>query len=168
MSPGSLRAITSMRWPRGSRGTQLPVYVRPAATQSGSKRQRPRPSSSPGGEALADQGREKHPGGQPEVRFARGATRWLGVWLDPERNQRRCVNRARQAEAGIRRLTPRCRVPPASARTLQMAIIQGTMCAAELIWRGQRGMLGGDKLYGTGDPRRCQASRRDSASISEK
>ena len=40
------------------------------------------------------------------VRFARDATRWLGVWLDSaltlRENRRRCVNRARQAEAKAR------------------------------------------------------------------
>lgn len=41
--------------------------------------------------------------------------------------RRRCINQARRAEARAQRLTTRYGVPPASARNLQTAIIQGTM-----------------------------------------
>ena len=49
--------------------------------------------------------------GDQTVRFAKDTTRWLGIWLDSafilEENQRRCINRARQAKAKTRRLTTR-------------------------------------------------------------
>ena len=52
-------------------------------------------------------------------------------------NRRRCVNRARQADAGIRRLVSKHGIPPASARSLQTVIIQGTLLyASELTCRG--------------------------------
>ena len=43
--------------------------------------------------------------GNQQVFFARGATRWLGVWLDSAlsmvENRRKCMNRAREANARI-------------------------------------------------------------------
>lgn len=53
-------------------------------------------------------------------------------------NRRQCINRARQAEARVRRLVNKNGIP-LTARNLQTAIIQGTMLyAAELIWRGKK------------------------------
>ena len=77
------------------------------------------------------------------VPFASEATRWLGVWLDSaltlRESRRRSMNRARAAEASIRRLVTKFRVPPALARNLQQAIVSGTMLyALELTWNGSR------------------------------
>jgi hypothetical protein len=76
------------------------------------------------------------------VRFAGEATRWLGIWLDAslnlEENRRRRIGKTRQAEAKLRRIVNQYGVPPASARNLQAAIVQGTMLyASELTWNGQ-------------------------------
>ena len=83
--------------------------------------------------------------GDQQVHFAKEATRWLGVWIDSALtlvgNRRRCINRARQAEARIRRLVNKYGIPPTSARNLQTSIIQGTMLyAAELTRRGEKKM----------------------------
>ena len=76
------------------------------------------------------------------MRFAGEATRWLGIWLDAslnlEENRRRRIGKTRQAEAKLRRIFNQYGVPPASARNLQAAMVQGTMLyASELIWNGQ-------------------------------
>ena len=76
------------------------------------------------------------------MRFAGEATRWLGIWLDAslnlEENRRRRIGKTRQAEAKLRRIVNQYGVPPASARNLQAAIVQGTMLyASELTWNGQ-------------------------------
>ena len=48
-----------------------------------------------------------------------------------------------QTKARIRRLTTKYGVPPASARNLQMVIVQGTMLyATELTWNSGKGMGG--------------------------
>ena len=88
-----------------------------------------------------------HVGEGHSVRFNREATRWLGIWLDSaltlRENRQRCLGRARKAEARIRRLVTAHGVPPASARDLQSAVVQGTLLyAAELTWNGRRGMEG--------------------------
>ena len=75
------------------------------------------------------------------MRFAGEATRWLGIWLDVslnlEENRRRRIGKTRQAEAKLSRIVSQCGVPPASARNLQAAIVQGTMLyASELTWNG--------------------------------
>ena len=75
------------------------------------------------------------------MRFASEATRWLGIWLDAslnlEENRRRRIGKTRQAEAKLRRIVSRYGMPPASARNLQAAIVQGTMLyASELTWNG--------------------------------
>lgn len=83
-------------------------------------------------------------------------THWLGIHLAPaltrRENRRRCANRARQAEARIRRLMTKYGAPPASARNLPAAIAQGAlMYAAELTWngRGHGGRVtGGDQPHG--------------------
>ena len=85
--------------------------------------------------------------GNQTVRFAREATRWLGIWLDFSlflaENKYRRIGKARQAEARLWRIVSTYGVPPASARTLQMAIIQGTMLyAPELMWNGGKGIEG--------------------------
>ena len=81
------------------------------------------------------------------VPFATAATRWLRVWLDSaltlRESRRRSMNRARAAEALVRRLVSRHGLPPASARNLQNAIVSGTMLyAAELTWDGSKEMEG--------------------------
>ena len=83
--------------------------------------------------------------GDRSFHFNKEATRWLGVWLDSSltlrENQRRCIGRARRAEARLRRLVGGNGIPPASARALQMAIIHGSMLyGTELTWMGQREM----------------------------
>ena len=85
--------------------------------------------------------------GSQTVRFAREATRWLGIWLDSSlslaENRRRRINKAKQAEARLRRIVSTYGDPPASARKLQMSIIQGTMLyASELTWNGGKGVEG--------------------------
>ena len=86
--------------------------------------------------------REIRVGSTHRVRFAGEATRWLGIWLDAslnlEENRRRRIGKTRQAEAKLRRIVNQYGVPPASARNLQAAIVQGTMLyASELTWNGQ-------------------------------
>ena len=78
-------------------------------------------------------------------RFAPEATQWLGIWLNSTlplaENRGLRIARARQAEARLRRIIGKYGVPPAAARNLQTAIVQGTMLyAAELTWRGQKGV----------------------------
>ena len=85
--------------------------------------------------------------GDQTVRFAPDATWWLGIWLDSgltlQENRRRRIGKTRQAEARIRRIVSQYGVPPASARNLQMALVQGTMLyAAELTWSGQKNIEG--------------------------
>jgi ribonuclease HI len=81
-----------------------------------------------------------------DVPFTKEATRWLGIWLDPgllmSDNRRKCIARARKAEAALRGLVGRNGVPPAAARNLQTAIVQSTMLyASELTWTGQEGPM---------------------------
>ena len=85
--------------------------------------------------------------GNQTVRFAREATRWLGIWLDSSlslaENRRRRIGKARQAEARLQRIVSTYGVPPSSARTFQMAIIQGTVLyASELTWNRGKGVEG--------------------------
>ena len=79
------------------------------------------------------------------VKFASEATRWLGIWLDSTlslaANRRWRIAKTRQAKARLRRIVNKYGVPPAAARNLQTAIVQGTMLyAAELTWSGQKGV----------------------------
>ena len=61
----------------------------------------------------------------------------------PQDNQRRCLNRTRQAETRLRRLVNTHGVPPAFARNLQQVIAQGALLyAAELTWNAGAGMEG--------------------------
>ena len=76
------------------------------------------------------------------VQFNPEATRWLGIWLDSSLNladnRRRRIGKTRQAEARLRRIVNQYGVPPAAARNLQSAIVQGTMLyASELTWNGR-------------------------------
>ena len=85
--------------------------------------------------------------GDQMVRFAPGATRWLGIWLDSaltlQENRRRRIGKTRQAKAKIRRIINQYGVPPGSARALSMSLVQGTMLyAAEPTWNGQKGVEG--------------------------
>ena len=85
--------------------------------------------------------REIRVGSTHRVGFAGKATRWLGIWLDAslnlEENRRRRIGKTRQAEAKLRRIVSQYGVPPASARNLQAAIVQGTMLyTSELTWNG--------------------------------
>lgn len=85
--------------------------------------------------------------GDQMVHLALEATRWLGIWLDSalalQENHRRRIGRTRQAETRIRRIANQYGVPPASARNLQMPLVQGTVLyAAELTWSGQKGVEG--------------------------
>ena len=71
----------------------------------------------------------------------------LGIWLDSalslQENRRRRIGKARQAEARIPSIVNQYEVPPGSARTLSMSLVQGTMLyVAELTWSGQRGVEG--------------------------
>jgi len=77
-----------------------------------------------------------------DITFAKEATRWLGVWLDPALkmnvNRRKCINRAKAAAARLQGLVGRNGIPPSSARNLQLAIIQSTMMyVSELTWTGK-------------------------------
>ena len=66
-----------------------------------------------------------------------------GLQLTLQENRRRRIGKTRQAEARICRIVNQYGVPPASARNLQMALVQGTMLyAAELTWSGQRNIEG--------------------------
>ena len=85
--------------------------------------------------------------GSQQVKFAGEATRWLGIWLDSTltlaENRRIRLGKARQAEARLRRIVSQYGVPPSTARTLQISIIQGTMLyAAELTWNGGKNIEG--------------------------
>ena len=81
-------------------------------------------------------------GASHRVRFNPESTRWLGIWLDASlslaENRRRRIGKTRQAEARLRRIVGQYGVPPAAARNLQAAIVQGTMLyASELTWNGK-------------------------------
>lgn len=81
------------------------------------------------------------------MHFSPEATRWLGIWLDsaltPQENRQRRIGKTRQAEARIRRIVNQYGVPPAAARDLQLALVQGTMLyESELTWGGQKGVKG--------------------------
>ena len=85
--------------------------------------------------------------GDQQIRFAEGATHWLGIWLDSAltlaENRRIRIGKGRQAEARLRRIISTYGVPPAAARSLQMAVIQGTMLyASELTWEGSKRVEG--------------------------
>ena len=89
--------------------------------------------------------REIRVGASHTVRFNPESTRWLGIWLDASlnlaENRRRRIGKARQAEARLRRIVSQYGVPPAAARNLQAAIVQGTMLyASELTWNGEKGV----------------------------
>ena len=63
--------------------------------------------------------------------------------LSLKESRRRVLNKAKGAEASIRRLVTRFGVPPASARNLQQALIHGTLLyGAELAWDESRKMAG--------------------------
>ena len=86
--------------------------------------------------------REIRVGTTHRVRFNPAATRWLGIWLDASlnlaENRRRKIGKTRQAEARLRRIVNQYGVPPAAARNLQAAIVQGTMLyASEPTWNGR-------------------------------
>ena len=81
--------------------------------------------------------------GEHTIKFSKEATRWLGIWLDSSlkltTHRQKCINRARAAERRLRSLVGKFGTPPATARTLQTAIIQSTMLyGAELTWDGKR------------------------------
>ena len=80
-------------------------------------------------------------GSTHRVRFNPGATCWLGIWLNYTlnlaENRKRGIGKTRQAEARLHRIVNQYGVPPAAARNLQSAIVQGTMLhASELTWNG--------------------------------
>ena len=84
-------------------------------------------------------------GASHRVCFNPESTRWLGIWLDASlklaENRRRRIGKTRQAEARLRRIVSQFGVPPAAARNLQAAIVQGTMLyASELTWNGKKGV----------------------------
>ena len=75
------------------------------------------------------------------IQYAKGATRWLGIWLDSalslRESRRRILGRARRADAAIQKMVGRFGVPPASAQNPQQALIHGTLLyGAELSWIG--------------------------------
>ena len=85
-----------------------------------------------------------HVGGR-RVSYNRGATRWLGIWIDSrlnfKENTERATARARKAESRLSSFMRRNGVPPLSARHLQEAIVGSTlMYGSEVTWRGQRFM----------------------------
>ena len=92
------------------------------------------------------------------VPFATTAT-WLGVWLDSaltlRESRRRSTNRARAAEASIRRMVSKHGLPSASARNLQNAIVSGTMlyAAAYIGWVQEGGREGPEDTNGWAGPR---------------
>ena len=85
--------------------------------------------------------------GEHTYRYSPEETRWLGIILDSaltlRKNRRHIIEKARQAEARLRQIINQYGVPPGSARTLSMSLVQGTMLyGAELTWNGQRGVEG--------------------------
>ena len=59
------------------------------------------------------------------------------------KNRRIRVDKAHQAEAGLRRVVSTYGAVPAAARGLQSAIVQGILLyASELTWNGGRGVEG--------------------------
>ena len=81
--------------------------------------------------------------GENTIKYNRGATRWLGIWIDSRLSFRehadRNARKARKAEARLTSLMRRNGVPPLSARHLQEAIVGSTlMYGTEVTWRGQR------------------------------
>ena len=69
--------------------------------------------------------------GNRDVRYNRGATRWLGIWIDSRLSFREntgiSASRARKAEARLASFMRRNGVPPLSARHLQEAIVGSTL-----------------------------------------
>ena len=142
-SPGWLRESTSTTWPKGCAAASFKwandnaVHFETSKTEAIllSKKRKYRQSN----KAIRV--------GNQTVRFAREATRWLGIWLDSSlslaENRRRRIVKARQAKARLRMIVRTYGVPQASARTLQMAIIQGTkLYAFKLMWNGGKGVEG--------------------------
>ena len=81
--------------------------------------------------------------GEREISFAKGATRWLGIWVDSALNlresRRRVLSRARRAGAAVQKMVGKHGVPPASARNLQQALVHRTLLyGAELSWTGTK------------------------------
>jgi len=81
--------------------------------------------------------------GEHTIQFRKEATRWLGIWPDSSlkltTHCQKCIKRARAAERRLRSLVGKFGTPPATARTLQTAIIQSTMLyGAELPWDGKK------------------------------
>ena len=79
------------------------------------------------------------------VGYNRGATRWLGIWIDSRlsfrENTEKATARARKAETRLSSFMRRNGVPPLSARHLQEAIVGSTlMYGSEVTWRGQKFM----------------------------
>ena len=67
--------------------------------------------------------------GERTYRYSPEETRWLGIFLDSaltlRENRRHRIGKARQAEARLRRIVNQYGVPPGSARTLSMSLVQG-------------------------------------------
>ena len=138
--------MTSTTWPASWSDVRGPAWTRPRATRFASRRRRRRQSFF--AQAQAPSMPEGIRVGGQVVHFAPEATKWLSIWLDSaltlRENRRRRIGRTRQAEARIGRIVNQYGVPPASARNLQMSLVQGTMLyAAELTWSGQKDVEGG-------------------------
>ena len=87
------------------------------------------PAGDPGGE---------QPQGTFQPRVNTVAGHLAGWSLNLAENRRRRIGKTRQAEARLRRIVSQYGVPPAAARNLQAAIVQGTMLyASELTWNGK-------------------------------
>ena len=81
--------------------------------------------------------------GEHTIQFNKEVTRWLGIWLDSSlkltTHRQKRINRAKVAERRLRSLVDKFGTTPATARTLQTAIIQSTMLyGAELTWDGKK------------------------------
>jgi hypothetical protein len=99
--------------------------------------------------------------GEHYAKFNSEVMRWLGLWIDSAlrltTHQSKCMARARMAENRWRWLITKYGVPPASARNIQIAIIQSTiMYGAELSWNGKKPEA---KDYQLGINRRARGTR---------
>ena len=81
--------------------------------------------------------------GEKTIPFAKGATRWLGVWLDAALNLRaskkRVLDRAKRMDRAVQKMVGKYGVPPALARNLQQALVHRTLLyGAKLSWAGTK------------------------------
>lgn len=82
-------------------------------------------------------------GDNVKVKYNKGATRWLGFWLDLARNFKdhytKCMAKARQIEKNIQRVHGQYGLTPANVRKITIAVDQSSaLFGSGIRWRGQK------------------------------